>query len=328
MRRGWWIGAATVAALLAAGPLYVHERLRSTETRPRNLAAPPGGYWIHSHDTRVHFIEWGPRGGKPLLLVHGAFAWGASWASQAEALAGAGYRVIAMDLPPFGFSEPPADADYSRAAQAQRIQAVIGRLGPRPVTVVAHSLGAPPAVEAAIGAAQRVDQLVLVDPAWAPGAQGLGSCDAPAPLRKALDSPAVGRLLVGATVTEPHLTQHWLRQAVANPQAVTPGRIAQLQQPFVNEGFSESVAQWARQTLAECARAEAEPARRLRELQVPVTLIWGEQDRVTPPAQAQAWRSALPRARLVTLPGLGHIPQMEDAARFNAALLEVLRSPP
>lgn len=322
------IAAALVAAVLVAGPLYVHQRLRATETQPRNLAAPPGGYWIHSYDTRIHFIEWGPRTGKPVLLVHGAFAWGATWVSQAEALAGAGYRVIAMDLPPFGFSEPPPTSDYSRVAQARRIAAVVERLGPQPVTLVAHSLGAAAALDAAMSAPQRLGQVVLVDAALGRVPPSPVPCNAPGALRAALDSPAVARLIVGATATEPHLTGAGLRRAVARPDAITPGRIAMFQQPFVNEGYSASIAQWARQSLAECERPAGERPAPLRELRVPVALLWGEQDPITPLSQGQALHALMPRSRLVVLPGLGHVPQIEDASRFNAALLDLLRSQP
>jgi pimeloyl-ACP methyl ester carboxylesterase len=45
---------------------------------------------------------------------------------------------------------------------------------------------------------------------------------------------------------------------------------------------------------------------------------------ITPPVQAEAFTKLVPRSKLVLLPGVGHIPQIEDASLFNARLSEVL----
>jgi pimeloyl-ACP methyl ester carboxylesterase len=60
------------------------------------------------------------------------------------------------------------------------------------------------------------------------------------------------------------------------------------------------------------------------ELRPGLTLIWGQEDSITPPPQARAIADATPDSRLVMLPGVGHIPQIEDPALFNARLGEVL----
>ena len=61
---------------------------------------------------------------------------------------------------------------------------------------------------------------------------------------------------------------------------------------------------------------------------MPVTLLWGDLDTITPPAQAKALEALLPRRRLVMLQGVGHIPQIEDVAAFNGALMLALRAAP
>ena len=52
--------------------------------------------------------------------------------------------------------------------------------------------------------------------------------------------------------------------------------------------------------------------------------VWGALDRITPPAQAEAILALAPRARLVKLAGVGHIPQIENPALFNRQLSELL----
>ena len=56
----------------------------------------------------------------------------------------------------------------------------------------------------------------------------------------------------------------------------------------------------------------------------PVAILWGDQDHVTPVDQARDLQTLIPRASLTLLPGLGHIPQIEDPTLFNEALLKAL----
>ena len=54
-------------------------------------------------------------------------------------------------------------------------------------------------------------------------------------------------------------------------------------------------------------------------------MIWGDKDTLTPLAQGRDIQSLIQNASLEVLPGLGHIPQIEDPAVFAAALVTALR---
>ena len=58
-------------AILAVWFLYARIRMAQTETLPRTEAAPSGGIRFRAHDVDIQMREWGPRNGKPLLMVHG-----------------------------------------------------------------------------------------------------------------------------------------------------------------------------------------------------------------------------------------------------------------
>ncbi|OQP61189.1 alpha/beta hydrolase [Niastella vici] len=62
----------------------------------------------------------------------------------------------------------------------------------------------------------------------------------------------------------------------------------------------------------------------LPHIHVPALLIWGEEDRITPPAVAREFETLLPRARLVMFPQCGHAPMMEKPAEFNRVLEKFL----
>jgi pimeloyl-ACP methyl ester carboxylesterase len=67
---------------------------------------------------------------------------------------------------------------------------------------------------------------------------------------------------------------------------------------------------------------------KLKEINVPVDLLWGESDKLFSIAYARRMISQLPASRLTTIPGCGHVPQQECPARFGAALSDVLTMPP
>ncbi|MES2936821.1 MAG: alpha/beta hydrolase [Pseudomonadota bacterium] len=317
------LGVAALAAWLG----YAQWRTAQTETRSRQEAAPAGGRWLRAFDTDIHVREWGLPTARPLLLVHGTGAWAGTWVSNADALASAGFRVVAMDLPPFGFSVPPASRDYSREAQARRIQAVMAQLGGQ-VTLVGHSFGGGPAAEAAMREPARVEHLVLVDAAIGLQPDAAPPCEGGGVAGAVLGWRGLRTALVSAAGTEPAFSGFWLSQFVARKEAVTPQRTAIYQQPFAARGFSQGLGDWAHQFATGCEVPASVRPESFRALRIPVSLLWGADDSITPLAQAQRLKSLLPRAQLKVLPGVGHIPQIEDVAQFNAAAVMAVVNPP
>ena len=335
-------GLALAGLLLFAAALLMGwggQQRAARETKTAQALAPPEGRWVEAGDARLFIQEWGPADGPMLLLSHGTGAWSGTWFDLPVVLAAAGWHVVAVDLPPFGFSRttieptragaPPAD--YTRAAQARRLLALIDALGGRSVTLVGHSFGAGPALEAALRGGERLRQLVLVDPALGLGAAGEPPVCEPPGLADALLSHAgLRRALIGGVVTQPRFTAALLGQFVYRADAVSAARVPAYQRPFGQAAFSERLGDWARVFLrASCE----EDGRSLAPAALtawaaagtPVTLIWGEQDSVTPPAQGRALKHWMPRAELVMLPNVGHIPHIEDPAAFSRALLEAIK---
>jgi len=65
----------------------------------------------------------------------------------------------------------------------------------------------------------------------------------------------------------------------------------------------------------------------IRRVQQPTLVLWGEKDRMISPDQGQLFCRDIPRCRLVTLPGLGHIPMEEDPVSSLQPLLSFLATP-
>ena len=112
-----------IVVLVPAG-FRIAAMLREVQTVEQAL--PDKGMLVATDMGQVYVEEAGPSDGMPVLLVHGSVGWARLWAETSEALAMAGYRAIAFDLTPMGFSDRDPDADYSRDRQADRLNAGAG----------------------------------------------------------------------------------------------------------------------------------------------------------------------------------------------------------
>jgi pimeloyl-ACP methyl ester carboxylesterase len=308
--------AVLAIAVLGTFRWQAHAR----ETKTRQEAAPRVGRFVRAADVEIFVQEAGPPGAPVVLFVHGMGAWSELWRETLTVTAAAGFRAVAVDLPPFGFSERPAPGGYGRQAQARRILGVVDALGVRQATLVGHSFGGGPTMEAVLLAPRKVRSLVLADAAIGldtePGGGGAAALVLrPRPVRNAL---------VAATVTNPLLTRRLLTQFVASPAAVTDARLQVLQAPLVVRGATDAFGDWLLDLVTSQEVALSTHADAYEALAVPTLVIWGDRDVTTPLAQGQRLVQVIPRARLAVMPGIGHMPQIEDAAQFNRLLLAFL----
>jgi pimeloyl-ACP methyl ester carboxylesterase len=316
-----WAGAglALVLVVTLAGFRWQAER---REAHAAGDLAPPTGRFVTARDVRLFVQELGPRSGPTVLLIHGTGAWSETWRETMHALAGAGFRAIAIDLPPFGFSQRPADRSYAPAQQGLRIAAALEALGVARAVLVGHSFGGGPTVEAAFSAPGRIRALVAVDVALGLGT-GEPRVDAPSPLlQRALALEPLRDAVVATFLTNPLFTRTLLESFVADPAAATDARVRIYQAPLAVEGTTRAIGAWLPALLtAEGTPRSATPAPS-RALAVPTLVVWGDRDTITPLAQGRYLAGLIPGARLAVLEGVGHIPQIESPARFNAVLLE------
>jgi pimeloyl-ACP methyl ester carboxylesterase len=290
------------------------------EQHPASDLAPPDGRFVTAGADRIFVQTAGPDSGPPIIFLHGTGAWSELWRSTLDAVGNAGYRAIAIDLPPFGFSDRPADRRYGRADQARRIIGVLDGLGIRRAVLVGHSFGGGPTLEAALRAPDRVEALVLADPAIGLDDPSEGGGAAAAvlsvrPLRNAL---------LSATVTNPLFTGRFISRFVARQEAVTPERIAVLQRPLGVKGSTNALGDWVVSFLApEPGLLSKDPAA-YGSFDRRTLLIWGALDTTTPLAQGQRLAGVLRGSELVVMDGVGHMPQIEAPADFNRILLGFL----
>ena len=275
---------------------------------------PEGGSFTETVHGRLHAIEMGPETGVPVLLIHGSVGWAGLWIETMEELAANGYRAIALDLPPMGLSDRDNFTDYSRQAQGLRILAFAEARGIRPI-LVAHSFGAGAAAEAMLAQPEAFEGVVIIAGALALGQDGTGR-DVPPPLQ----SEILREIVVSNTVTNPHLTRPLLSRFVHREDMITDEQVAMVQYPFTIQGTTDTIARWLPTLLVPPRGATSSTPESYVGLSVPVALIWGREDNVTPPDQAVQLQDAIGDAPLFWLEDVGHIPQIEAPSEFYTTL--------
>jgi len=311
----------TLAVFVAAIPFGFRAWAEIREVELASDIAPSSGRFINADDVAIYIQETGPEDGRPVLLVHGTSAWSGTWRDTQKALGKAGFRVIAMDLPPFGFSQRPDDARYDRPKQALRILGVLDALKIERVRLVGHSFGGGPTLEAALLAPERVERLVLVD-----AAISLDSAGADPGFAGTLAAmPWLRETAVACTFQNPLLTKKAVQSMIFDPSDATDDRVELYRAPFSVQDTTPAVGAWIPELAAPGQNAWSLDKARIRDLEIPTLLIWGREDVITPPEQAEQLDALLPKSQIRWLDGVGHIPHIEDVPAFHRALVPFLR---
>ena len=242
--------------------------------------------------------------GPPVLLLH-AFPLGlAMWDAQVAALRSQ-HQVIRFDDRGFGAS-PPGDGLLSMERIADDAAALLDHLGVARAVVGGVSMGGYAAFAMVRRHADRLRGLVLADTRAAAdtpeGREGRAAL-AQKVLREGAGAAAdafVPKLLGGTTKRE-------------RPQVVARVREIVLGNP--PRGIADALAGLA-------ARADSTPT--LREIRVPTLVVCGEEDTLTPPADAEALQRGIAGSRIVLIPRAGHLSNLEDPDAFNRAVLGFL----
>jgi len=149
--------------------------------------------WFDTPGGRMHYVDEGPRDGKPVVLLHGNPTWGYLYRHFIGALAGAGHRAIVPDHLGFGRSDKPDRPDLYRIRRhAERLEALLESLDLSGATVVPQDWGGPIGLYWATRHPERVDRLFILNTyAHRPP----GDVELPLPLRL-FRMPVVGEVMV------------------------------------------------------------------------------------------------------------------------------------
>ena len=315
----YFIGSCIL--LIIAILLFFRIQAMFREKNTRHDAAPKTGRFVHANDIEMFIQEMGPVDGPAVVFTHGFGAWSGMWQESMSTLSQAGFHTIAIDMPPFGFSERPVDNTYSRQDQAKRIIGLLDTLQIKKAILVGHSYGGRSTMEAVFSNPKRFSALVLVNVAL-----DFDTTPSDTRLRDAAFSiPPVRSMIVASALTNPLLTQKLLESFVYDPTVWTPERVVIYQQPLGLKNSTNDLGEWlVRDMFALSTPAASNTESSYQKLDIPVLIIWGDKDTVTPLPQGEHIARLIPHAEFVVLPNVGHIPQIENVQGFNNAILPFL----
>jgi pimeloyl-ACP methyl ester carboxylesterase len=297
--------ALMLLALLLALLLWTPDLDRATlETRYLQAA----GDLVEMDGQRLHVRDSGPADAPAILMIHGFAASLHTWEPWAQALAGP-FRVLRLDLPGSGLSAPDALGNYRDARTVALLRALLDQRGIRRAHLLGHSIGGRIAWTFAATHPERVDRLVLLAP---DGFASSGFAYGQAP-----EVPAMLGLM--RYVLPAPLLRMNLAPAYADPATLTDAMHTRYHDLLRAPGSRQALLERMRQTVL------VDPVPLLHRIQAPTLLLWGDRDAFIPTANAEDFLRALPQARLVRLPGVGHVPQEESPQAGLDAVRSFLR---
>jgi pimeloyl-ACP methyl ester carboxylesterase len=271
---------------------------------------PKDATYLVVDGVRVRYLDTGPTDAPAVVLLHGFASSLETWDPVVAPLAKT-HRVLALDLKGFGWTDRPP-GDYSPAAQARLVLALMDARGIEQAAIVGHSWGSSVALAVALAAPQRITRLALYD-AWVFEEQ------LPAFFLWAR-APGVGETLFAL----------WYDQRPDERMA-----LAFYDQDLVNEPLVDAVARALDRpgTLAAALAAVrgqryADVEARYRTIDKPALLLWGREDRVTPVRFGERLARELPHADLIVFPRCGHFPMIEATGASTDALVKFLEVTP
>lgn len=267
---------------------YARECLAGIESRSVQVAGH-----------RVHYLAEGPAGGATVVLIHGLGGRSEDWRDLAPWLAKAGFRVYMPDLPGYGRSEQPADFSYSVPDESAAVVGFLDALGLKQVDLGGWSMGGWIVQRVAAEHPQRVRRLMLFDSAGV------------------YQKPDWNTALFTPT-TPQELDQ---LEALLSPH---PSRIP----GFIARDIlriSKKNAWVIHRALAAMLSGRDATDSLLPQLKMPVLIVWGELDHITPLSEGEKIHQLIPQSQLEVFPGCGHLAAGQCSAQIGPKVLEFVK---
>jgi pimeloyl-ACP methyl ester carboxylesterase len=296
--RLFMIFVVAVLAALVGAFFYFSDPDIPRPTLEAKYATPPSQFVHLTDGARAHVRDRGPRNAPVLVLIHGnqlsLFTW-EPWASRLDDT----FRVVTMDLPGHGLTGAVPSGDYTQKGMVEFVKAVADQLGLGPFIIGGHSMGGGIAVRFAEIYPHSVTRLVLIDAVGMPSKP-----PDPQPwVFRALRAPVLNQLLLH--ITPRSMVAQTLNDLIVRKSKIT-NQIIDQTWDFARMSGTRRV------TLARYGLPRNSYIMdHIGQVKAPTLILWGEEDRDIPVADAHGFAKAIPGSKLIAYPGIGHFPQDE-----------------
>ena len=302
--RGFWAFAIITGALAIGGaqvykrPTWILDRVERVHLKLAGVES----YSVTVHGHRLHYYVSGQAGGEPVVLLHGLGGRSEDWIRMLPYLQRAGYRVYTPDLLGFGQSDEPLTASYSIKEQSRLVVGFMDQVGLERVDLGGWSMGGWIAQKVAVDNPDRVRRLVLMDSAG-------------------LNVPPTWDTNIFTPRTPAELNElHSLLTPDAKPMP-----------KFVVDDMlrlSKNYGWVVKKALASMMTAKDVMDDDLPSLKMPVLILWGDQDRITPLSEGLTMHSLIPGSWFHVASGCGHVAPASCVDQLGPALTSFLKNAP
>jgi len=249
-----------------------------------------------------------------VLLVHGFAGSTFCWRFVTDTLTATGFEVVAVDIPPFGYSDKSPKLNQSNTARALLLEQFISEVFPgRSWHLVGHSMGGTIVEALAIVSEEDICSVTFVGGAIFTSLKP-GKPKPPLLLRtgitRGLLLVAVRPLLLNRVTVKMFLSSAYGREPLKHE---TLGYL----KPLKRRGTSRAI-------LRSMAVSEELFPLHADSLQVPVLAIWGDEDTWVPAENFAEALDHMPESRLELIPGAAHVPMETHPAEFISLLMKFL----
>ena len=268
------------------------------------------GKFIDLDGHMTHYVEKGE--GEPVILIHGFNYDCNMWAENMDALAEE-FRVFAIDLWGFGYStrEP---LDYGYPLYAEQVLKFMDSLDIKNTSLVGQSMGGGTAIMFCTQHRDRVNKLLLVDPAGMPN---------PLPLvGKVFKLPKVGEFFLRLktdAVRKKNLEDLWIH----NKGLITEDYFDNVTRFQKVKGTTEALMAIIRKDFIDTL---SDKIHDLSQMDVPILIIWGREDKAVPLHCGEEMCEILDNSRMEVIENAGHVPNYEQSETFNRIAVDYLGS--
>jgi pimeloyl-ACP methyl ester carboxylesterase len=314
--RGIGITLLVLLLILLVGPFLIPVPPAPGTIPPESLTGPDSSF-VEINGLKAHFQMMGQ--GQPVfILLHGFGASLFSWHAVMEPLSASG-TVIAYDRPAFGLTERPlkwkGQNPYGPEANIALLLGLMDHFGVQKAFLIGNSAGGTLSMQFAIQYPQRVQALILVDPAVYENG-----------------GPAWVRIL-GKTPQMQHLGPLFVRsiqksgldliqEAWHDPSKITQATWDGYTLPLKADAWDQAL--W----FFTMASHDTGLLQHLQDFKLPILVITGDDDRIVPTADSVKLAGELPGAKLVVIQEAGHVPHEEQPAVFMQVINEFMETLP
>jgi pimeloyl-ACP methyl ester carboxylesterase len=277
-----------------------------TDTVPSDQLADPDSQFVEINGLSVHVKTIGQ--GEPVfVLLHGFGASLFSWHSIMQPLSQYG-TVIAYDRPAFGLTERPmtwtGEDPYSSQASVDLLLGLLDHYNVQKAILVGNSAGGTVSMQFTLQHPERVQALILVDPAVYAGGGG------PAWLRPFYKTPQMKHLgpLIARLIQSSGID--FIKLAWYDPSKITSETMNGYTKPLRSDNWDRALWDFT------SASQVSDLPQRLGEFTLPIIVITGDTDKIVPTVDSIRLADALPNASLAIIPQAGHVPHEEQPALF------------